>query len=415
MSLLSRFWFVLIAILLLTNLVPAVLAAPPTPNTPLTPPIVPEQDLPVYSPEQGLESNLQTASIELDALPPLKAILVVGPIDGDYGSWTQEEKASMDLAASELQANGVTVHKFYTPNNNWEQIKSAAQGAHFLLYRGHGVYWGDANLPSNVGGFALKDGIISPDVLRAELRLAPNAIVMLYGCFTAGTSSADTTRLTSAEAQRRVVLYAQPFVENGAAGYFANWFGTAFQMFIRNLFQGQSLGQAYEAYFDFNQASVERYTYPDNTRLSLWLDKDEWYDPKPQYNNAFVGQASATLIDLFATPSVEITPDTISYLVEPLSAPRTLELKINTSLPDLIWTASVSPSVNWVTAPSQGTVSEPIRVTLSPPQSLGQYQTTILIQATSSTAEAVELLIPVSLHVTEQIKNMYLPAISFGR
>jgi hypothetical protein len=395
--------------------VSTVLAESPNPNIPQSPPFIPEWALPDYSYTQSLDSDLTIGSIDPDALPPLKAVLVVGPIDGDYGSWTQEEKASMDLAAAELQTNGVTVHKFYTPNNNWEQIKSAAQGAHFLLYRGHGVYWGDKNFPADVGGFALKDGIISPDVLRSELNLAPNAIVMLYGCFTAGTSSSDTIPLTSAEAQRRVTLYAQPFMQNGASGYYANWFGTAFQMFIRYLFQGHTLGQAYEAYFDFGVATVERFSYPADPNRSFWLDKDEWYDPKPQYNNAFIGLSSATLVDLFASAPIALTPNSINYLVEPLSTPRTFDVLINTSIRDLVWTASISPSVSWIVAPSQGTVTDPIQVTLTPPQSLGQYQTTITIQATSSGATPIELLIPVSLLVTETVNTMYLPSVNLGR
>ena len=61
--------------------------------------------------------------------PSLKAVLIVGPIDGDDGNWTSYEKRDMDLAATGLQANGVTVHRFHTPDNDWEQIKSAAQGA----------------------------------------------------------------------------------------------------------------------------------------------------------------------------------------------------------------------------------------------------------------------------------------------
>ncbi|MFO7623441.1 MAG: hypothetical protein R6V73_03750 [Anaerolineales bacterium] len=410
-----RCLIVLIVIWLLPFPVSSVLAEAPNPSTPQSPPVIPEWTFPDFSSAQDLEPDLQFGSIDLDALPPLKAVLVVGPIDGDYGSWTQEEKASMDLAATELQANGVTVHKFYTPNNNWEQIKSAAQGAYFLLYRGHGVYWGDENFPADVGGFALKDGIISPDVLRSELHLAPNAIVMLYGCFTAGTSSSDALRLTSAEAQRRVALYAQPFMQNGAAGYYANWFGTAFQMFIRYLFQGQTLGQAYEAYFDFSAATVERFSYPADMNLSFWLDKDEWYEPKPQYNNAFVGLSSATLVDLFASASIELTPNSINYLAEPLSTPRTFDVLINTSIRDLVWTTSVSPSVSWIAAPSQGTATDPIRVTLTPPQSLGQYQTTITIQTTSSSTTPIELLIPVSLLVTETVNIMYLPSVNLGR
>jgi len=127
----------------------------------------------------------------------------------------------MDLAAAELAANGVTVHRFYTPNNDWGQIKAAAEGAHFLFYRGHGVYWDSMPSPT-VGGFHLKELFVSSDDIRNDLHLAPNAIVMLYGCFTAGSSSEDSGSISSAEAQRRVAQYSDPFFDIGAAGYYAN-------------------------------------------------------------------------------------------------------------------------------------------------------------------------------------------------
>jgi len=118
MRLTRRFWSVIIAISLMIQMSPTVLAGSPEPHTPLTPPLVPEQSMAVISPEQAADSELQSSTVDLSSLPPLKAVLVVGPIDGDDGSWTQEEITSMELAASELQANGVTVHKFYTPNND---------------------------------------------------------------------------------------------------------------------------------------------------------------------------------------------------------------------------------------------------------------------------------------------------------
>jgi hypothetical protein len=396
------------------------LAAPPDPNIPQTPPRVPEE-LKVTPPDDGLnlagelsagEATLQTAN--LANLPPLKAVLVVGPIDGDYGSWTQEEKANMDLAATELQSYGVAVHKFYTPSNDWSQIKQAAQGAHFFLYRGHGIYWGDANFPSNVGGLALKDGIISPETIRDELRLAPNAIVMLYGCFTAGSANSDTQRLSSSEAQRRTAMYAQSFLDAGAGGYYADWFGNAFQMYVRYLFQGKNLGQAYESFFDFNPTTVERYLHPVHSRLSMWLDKDEWYDPKPQYNNAFIGQPSATLEDLFASTAIEIVPDTINYFAEPFSGPRTIEVQLNASN-DVVWTTTITPGANWIQAPGSGNASQPIRVTVTPPQAEGTYQATISIQASSSTSRAVELAVPVTLQVTDEITRVFLPGLLRGQ
>ncbi len=241
-------------------------------------------------------------------LPPLKAVLLVGPIDGDDGNWTRGEKANMELAAAELEAYGVTVHRFYTPDNDWTQITAAARGAHFLLYRGHGVYQGLLPRPT-VGGFNLKNGVVSPAQIRADLHLEPNAIVMLYGCFTAGSASNDQEPITSAEAQRRVAEYAQPFIDMGAAGYYANWHGNAFQMFVRALFAGQTLQQTYEAYFDYNQTTVEYYTYPADATRVMWLDKDVDGD-MIQYNYAFIGQPEQTLSGLFGS-----TGDTVAYKV----------------------------------------------------------------------------------------------------
>ena len=169
----------------------------------------------------------------------------------------------MDLAATELQANGVTVHKFYAPNNDWNQIKAAAAGAHFLMYRGHGVYYPGTS-PWTVGGFALSGGIKSSGDIRNDLALAQDAIVMLYGCFTAGSSSLDGGDIGITEARRRVAQYSDPFFDIGAAGYYANWFGDAFQMYLCYLFQGQTLGQAYESYFDFNSNTVDRGMHPDH-------------------------------------------------------------------------------------------------------------------------------------------------------
>jgi len=287
----SRSFGSLLALCLFASSLAPAQANQSTPHTPLHPPLAPRVD--------GQFSSGEPASSNLSQqLPPLKAVLLVGPIDDDSGSWTTQEKQNMDLAAAELQANGVSVFSFYTPNNDWNQIKAAADGAHFLFYRGHGVYWSAMPHPI-VGGFALKNKFVSSDNIRSDLHLAPHAIVMLYGCFTAGSSGNDTTSLDNAEARRRVAQYSDPFFDIGAAGYYANWFGDAFQKFVRYLFQGMTLAQAYEAFYDFNSATVERSMHPDHPALSMWLDKDYWYNPLPQYNNAFAGMPEQTLAGLF--------------------------------------------------------------------------------------------------------------------
>lgn len=396
------FMFVLI---ILPGTIPGTLQATSrTPRTPATPP-VPQVALPASS---GSSSNAAPVSLNL---PALKAVLLVGPIDGDDGTWTTQEKENMDLAAAELTANGVTVHKFYTPNNNWDEIKAAAAGAHFLLYRGHGVYWGEMPTPP-VGGFSLKDRFISSDTIRSDLKLAPNAIIMLYGCFTAGTASNDSGSISSTEAQRRVAQYSDPFFDIGAGGYYANWYGNAFQMFIRTLFQGKTLQQAYETFSDFDAASVERYTHPDHPNQSLWLDKDVW-DGITQYNNAFVGLPGRTLEDLFHPTTMELSANAITHVAKPGSSSRSFALNITSSSGDAFtWhAAATTADVTWLTVqPLHGSSSEALTLVINPAGlDNGTYRAGVRILADDTTIQAGDQTVTVTLQVAEQLSTIALP------
>ena len=381
-------------------------AGPPTPLTSPRPPIPPPQPLSEVQIWDGSSRNVR-------ALSSLKAVLLVGPIDGDYGPWTTGEKQNMELAAVELEANGVTVHRFYTPNNDWGQITAAAEGAHFLFYRGHGVYWSPMPQPT-VGGFALKNRFVSADDIRNELHLAPNAIVMLYGCFTAGSSSIDNPPIDSKEAQRRVAQYSAPFFDLGAGGYFANWYGDAFQMYVRYLFQGMTLGEAYEAYFDFSPATVERHTHPDHLGTAMWLDKDFW-DGKTQYNNAFAGVPDRRLDDLFGLTAMQLSPPGITYLAQPSSPARTYTVQIDsTSSETFGWAASVSPSsAAWLEVqPLSGVSGDQLTVVISPAdQALGTHQANIQIVADDPEVEDGDQTIPITLRVLDQVHSTYLPVI----
>jgi hypothetical protein len=321
----------------------------------------------------------------------------------------------MDLAAAELEANGVTVHKFYTPNTDWQQLKAAAAGAHFLFYRGHGVYWSPLPNPE-VGGFYLKDLFVSSDDIRRDLALAPNAIVMLYGCFTAGTSSIDEGSITSQEALRRVAQYSDPFFDVGAAGYYADWFGDAFQKFVRYLFQGMTLGQAYESFYDFDGATVERYVHPDHSDLVLWLDKDYW-DNKWQYNNAFAGLPDQTLADLFLAPEMTVAPAAITYLAAPNSAPRSFTIQVgSTGACTFNWTAAEVPDESWLAVqPQSGTCGQPTTVTVTPAgQALGSHSASIRILASASEVQNGDQTIAVTLELVDQVHGAYLPAVVRG-
>lgn len=400
----------MVLISLLSSLIsPAAAMSPaPIPQTPLVPPI----------PEPTLEAAEESAPTGLRslALSGLKAVLVVGPIDGDTGSWTLSEISNMEKAATELEANGVTVYRFYTPNNDWNQIKAAAEGAHFFLYRGHGVYWPPPDLPSPpVGGFALKNRIVSPDDIRRDLRPALGAIFMLYACFAAGTSSLDTTSIGSAEARRRVSQYSDPFLDIGAAGYYANWYGNAFQMFIRFLFVGMTLGQAYESYFDFNPDTVERYVHPEHPDKAMWLDKNYWSE-QWKYSNAFVGKPNETLASLFDPRAMVVNPTGITYLARPGDPPKAFSLQVECTTPDTFtWTAAIEPAdATWVALqPSlQGMVGQSANTVLDPtglPN--GVYEASIRVVADDPSLLNGAQTVQVRLTVSDQIHQVFLPIV----
>jgi hypothetical protein len=395
----------LILLMLSAGVVTSVRADPPLPRIPPSPPLAPAQPGPAPA------DTTRPLSRALD-LPPLTAVLIVGPIDGDYGSWTTQEKQNMELAAVELEANGVTVHRFYTPDNNWEQITAAAEGAHFVFYRGHGVYWSPMPYPT-VGGFALKDDFISSDQIRADLDLAPNAIVMLYGCFTAGSSSIDNPPIDSTEAQRRVAQYSDPFFDIGVGGYYANSFGDAFQMFVRYLFQGLALGDAYESFYDFSTTTVERYTHPDHPELAMWLDKDFWSN-RWQYNNAFAGLPDQTLEDLFGVTAMELSTLAVSYIAEPTFPPRSYSVSVeSTSTETFTWTATVTPGGLWLNVtPLSGSSGEQMAITFTPTAlASGVYPASIRVLAGTPQIENGDQTITITLYIVDQVHFAYLPLV----
>lgn len=358
-------------ILLLTLLLPGQLSRPKAAALPedlhlATGPITTDgPPQPPVSPPFSINSAPVSTNL---ATAPLKAVLLVGPIDGAQGSWTLREIANMELAANVLIANGVTVHRFYPGDGStFADIETAATGAHFLLYRGHGVY--DGTMPSpNVGGFSLSSGYYSPSRIRSNLHLAPHAIVMLYGCFTAGSSSAsgDLRDIGIDEAVRRIAQYSDPFFDIGAGGYYANWFGNAFEQFLSYLFAGQTLGQAYESYFDFNPNTVHRTMHPQHPNLVLWSDKDNW--DYWQYNNAFSGLPNYTLEQLFPATTLGGIPESVNFIAQ-VEDTVTLIPSVYTVTPNnssgtetLSW--SLSQQGNWFTlAPLAGTTPQSFTIT----------------------------------------------------
>ena len=228
----------------------------------------------------------------------LKAVLMVGPVTSDTDGTTLGYVEDLKFAAKVLEANGVEVHGFYTPDNNWESIKKACEGANFLLYKGHGVYDG-SNPPKWVGGFCLKGSFPSSSDISTELKLAPNAIIMISGCFTAGNAGDDIGKIELPEAKRRIEMYSKPFFDIKAACYYANWYPSAFHDFIEKLFANSTLGEAYKGYGNGgNPADIKEFKYAYQPSYQLFVGSED-YSGKTAFNNAFVGDPNKKLSDFF--------------------------------------------------------------------------------------------------------------------
>jgi hypothetical protein len=367
-------------------------------------------------PVHAADGAVGTGEASLLQIPGLKAVLIVGPIDGDNGYWTQQEMAHMELAAVLLEAQGVAVHRFYTPNNDWQAITEAARGAHFLLYRGHGPAW---NSRPDVGGFALRSRIVTPAEIASGLSLAPNAIVMIYACYSAGSSGMETYDIGIDEARRRVLQYSAPFVELGIAGYFANWYGDAFEQFLRYLYMGRSLGDAYRSYFDYNPETAQHATHPDDDAIAVWLDRDNWYGYW-QYHNAFLGGATATLIDLFGVPELGGIPERLHFVYS-LSENRYLvdaytiaPQNTGSNLP-IPWSLTVTASWAAVNTTSglTGSNAFTVRPILSTPARTGIYAGALTV-ASSTTGQQVEVALSMEV-IDGGFSRIYLPMTSSGR
>lgn len=241
-------------------------------------------------PDDHEPSAVEAAIVPVSVVPTngLKAVAIVG----DVGANTSSYKTDMDAAVAKLRDYGVSVTRFYYGDTGftWSEIVAAAQGAHFLLYMGHGVYGGSMPYPDWVGGFYLGDGqFVAPDQIRNDLagRLAGDSIMIFsHACFTAGSAGNDTPSwLPQSEAERRVKMYADPFTDVGMEAYFANNYYHSAAATVDEILADtvswtlarKNMGEVFKNGVGYNSANFVDLTY-SKPGYDLWLDGDtgEW-------------------------------------------------------------------------------------------------------------------------------------------
>lgn len=193
---------------------------------------------------------VEAAITSTPAAAPIRVLFMVGDVDGADGSETQKADARAQTDVTKLRSFGVEVVPFYTSQNyTWTDVL-AALPADVLIYRGHGVYGGsDLHHPDFVGGFSIgpNNEYVPTEQIRDNLHLRGSSVVILaHACFTAGTASTeaiDGLEIGLEEAQRRVAMYSEPFLQAGIEGYFAT---DEVVPLIRYLLSGVSFVEVYD-------------------------------------------------------------------------------------------------------------------------------------------------------------------------
>ena len=162
------------------------------------------------------------------ATPRPKAVIIVGPSGLDKAN-----KADAARIARQASAAGMRVISIITPRATWERVVRAIQGASLVVYLGHGNGYPGPNGTDEQthNGFGLnpRTGVHRPvdyrgaEALRRKVRLARNAVVLLYHlCYASGNGEEYMgPEFRRSVATRRVDNFAAGFLNIGARAVFA--------------------------------------------------------------------------------------------------------------------------------------------------------------------------------------------------
>ncbi|HUJ66491.1 MAG TPA: hypothetical protein VLX59_13185, partial [Acidimicrobiales bacterium] len=163
-----------------------------------------------------------------------KVVIVVGAVEGTTSSY----RADADLYATEFLKYTNNVVKVYSPNATWSNVLTAANGASFLVYLGHGNGYPDPYVsylqPTKDNGMGLNATANNGDSDKqyygenymALLNLAPNAVVMLnHLCYASGNSEPGNGLPSLATAKTRIDGFASGFMRGNARAVIAEGLG----------------------------------------------------------------------------------------------------------------------------------------------------------------------------------------------
>jgi len=169
---------------------------------------------------------------EAAALSSAKVVIVVGATHGATATY----RTRADAAYAEAIKHSSNVIRVYSPNATWGNVRAALQGASVVIYMGHGngfpSPYRTTPWPLSQNGFGLNSAAGQGDYntqyygeqyIASEIRLAPNAVVLLHHlCYAAGNSEPGHGEPTVTVARQRADNYAAGFLAAGAGAVIAD-------------------------------------------------------------------------------------------------------------------------------------------------------------------------------------------------
>jgi len=185
-----------------------------------------------------------------------RAVLIVGPVDPPEHSstryfidWSERERVILEKA-------GYTVTTLYFQEATWPNVRAALPGAKVVAYKGHGFGFGEVppdrtEMGGGLHGFCLYNPddppgaqLATQDMLAATTDLAEGAVVIVFACYSGGSSASDTSKVPLELATRRIEGYAFTFRAMGASVYY----GTVNEEGILKDLASHPKHTAYDAY-----------------------------------------------------------------------------------------------------------------------------------------------------------------------
>ena len=270
-----------------------------------------------------------TQPAPIAAATPPKVAIIVGPV----GSSTAGYKRDADAAAAEALKYTPNVIKVYTPNATWAAAKAAMQDASIVIYMGHGngfpSPYTTALAPDRQNGLGLNPTAggddsatkyYGEDFLRNEVRLAPNAVVILgHLCYASGTSEPGKAAPTDDQARQRVDNYAAGFLAAGARTVIAEAYGSAPAAYVRAMFTTSTGVQDMWLNSASAQGNVFSFASMRSPGMTVHMDPDKssgkYYrsyvgDPALQTTQVSGGFVAPPVDPNAPPPSVPSTPST---------------------------------------------------------------------------------------------------------